>query len=133
MSQAASEVQSPTAAPKGSAATTAVHKFGGSSVADAACFRRVAAILRAQPESTQFVVVSAMRGTTDALIALAESAARRGDGWKPDLETLRERHLSTTRDLLGDNALATVEWLKREFDELASLLHALSVLGTSNR
>ncbi len=51
-----------------------VQKFGGSSVADAACIRRVAArILDTQRQGHQVVViVSAMGDTTDDLIALAQ-------------------------------------------------------------
>ena len=135
MSQA--EIESSIRSPDHSTATdatlTAAHKFGGSSLADADCFRRVAEILRAQPEPRQFVVASAMRGTTDALIDLAESAARRGTDWKVVLQNLRDRHLATTRDLLGTDAQPTLDWLDRSFDELASLLHALGVLGASNR
>ena len=47
-----------------------VHKFGGSSVADAACFERVANILEAQPQKRLGVVLSACRGVTDALLRL---------------------------------------------------------------
>ncbi len=52
-----------------------VHKFGGSSVADADCFRRVADIIEASPNPREAVVLSACRGVTDALldsVALAE-------------------------------------------------------------
>jgi len=135
MSQATLEPSSRPAAPLSGRAVgiTAAHKFGGSSLADAACFRRVAAILRAQPEPGQLVVASAMRGTTDTLIALAESAARRSADWKPGLQTLRDRHLATARDLLGDVAQPTLDWLDHGFDELANLLQALTVLGTPSR
>ncbi|HEU4664096.1 MAG TPA: bifunctional aspartate kinase/homoserine dehydrogenase I [Dokdonella sp.] len=114
------------------ASPCAVHKFGGSSLADAGCFRRVAAILAAQPGPRQLVVVSAMRGTTDALIALVDAAVRGGD-WKAGYATLRERHLATARDLLGAAAQATLTWLDHAFGDLANLLAALAVLGTPNR
>ena len=48
------------------------HKFGGSSLADAARIRRVADLMLDAPEPVQVVVASAMQGVTDALIALAE-------------------------------------------------------------
>ncbi|MGH8173880.1 MAG: bifunctional aspartate kinase/homoserine dehydrogenase I [Rhodanobacteraceae bacterium] len=130
-------MESPHRSSESSAATdatrTAAHKFGGSSLADADAFRRVAAILREQPEARQIVVASAMQGTTDALIALAESATRREADWKSRLAILRERHASTARDLLGADAQCTLDWLDQGFDELAALLHALGVLGASNR
>jgi len=111
----------------------AAHKFGGSSLADAGCFRRVAAILAAQSGPRQLAVVSAMRGTTDALIALADAAVRGTHDFNADLAALRERHLVTARDLLGERAEPTVAWLAQGFDQLARLLAALAVLGTPNR
>ncbi|HKE48894.1 MAG TPA: bifunctional aspartate kinase/homoserine dehydrogenase I, partial [Rhodanobacteraceae bacterium] len=132
MSRSAIEA-SPAPAPPASAQATAAHKFGGSSVADAECFRRVATILRAQPEPQQIAIVSAMRGTTDALIALADAASRRATDRATALDTLRDRHLLTARDLLGERADTTIEFLARGFDELSNLLDALAVLGTSSR
>ena len=60
------------------------HKFGGSSLADAARIRRVAELMLGAPEPVQVVVASAMQGVTDALIALAEAAANGAD-WRPGL------------------------------------------------
>ena len=110
----------------------AAHKFGGSSLADAACFRRVAAIVEAQAGPCQLVVVSAMRGTTDALIALANDAIDARGSWRDDHARLRERHLVTAQELLGGSA-AAIGWLDAEFARLAHLLDALAVLGTPNR
>src|SRR5215467_6794716 len=45
-------------------ASWVVHKFGGSSVADAECFRRVAEIVESQPPGPQGIVLSACRGVT---------------------------------------------------------------------
>ncbi len=48
--------------------TWTVHKFGGTSVADASCIRRVAAIIGEQRSGNNLaVVVSAMKGVTDDL------------------------------------------------------------------
>ena len=59
-----------------------VLKFGGTSVADRAAIERLAAIVRAErdsdPRPGTLVVVSALGGVTDQLLALAERA-RRGD------------------------------------------------------
>jgi len=94
------------------------HKFGGSSVADATRYRHVAGLLRARGEVIQASVVSAMKGVTDALIALAHSAADGGD-WRTPWQALRERHLRTADELLVEHAAATTDWLQRQFDELA--------------
>ena len=59
-----------------------VHKFGGSSLADPDCFRRVTEILLDESPARLAVVVSAMGGMTDALLGLI-SAAEAG----PDVAT----------------------------------------------
>jgi aspartokinase/homoserine dehydrogenase 1 len=114
------------------AQSIAAHKFGGSSLADADCFRRVGAILEAQAAPRQIVVVSAMRGTTDALIALAEAAVVAAPNWRMDWQRLHERHVDVARDLLGANAEPAIAWLDLGFARLAELLKALAVLGTPN-
>ena len=53
-----------------------VHKFGGTSVANADCYRRVAQIVLDQGNDNIAVVVSAMKGTTDQLFELIEFAQR---------------------------------------------------------
>jgi len=108
-----------------------VHKFGGSSLADADCFRRVAAIVRDEGGPQALVVVSAMRGTTDRLIALADAATARA-GWQSDLDALHRRHRDTAGELLGDQAAPLQAWLDAEFATLGKLLSALAILGTPN-
>ena len=56
-------------------AAVIVLKFGGTSVADAAAIRRAAAIVRGAG-AAPIVVVSALAGATNALLAIAEQAAR---------------------------------------------------------
>ena len=56
-----------------------VHKFGGSSLADAGCFRRVADIVAERSEPRRAVVVSAMAGVTNALVSAVEMAGRAVD------------------------------------------------------
>jgi aspartokinase/homoserine dehydrogenase 1 len=109
------------------------HKFGGSSLADAECFRRVATILLGRDETTQVTVVSAMQGVTNALIALAQSAAARDPAWQAQWDALRERHLQTARELLGDGSGAMRVWLEARFADLADTLKALAVLGIPAR
>lgn len=58
-----------------------VHKFGGTSLADAGRYRRVASILRSEPGAQKVVVVSAMHKVTDALLQLAERAKNRDDAY----------------------------------------------------
>jgi aspartokinase/homoserine dehydrogenase 1 len=105
------------------------HKFGGSSMADAARIERVAGILLARTDAPQIVVVSAMHGVTDALIALAHAAAERRDDWRAQLDALHRRHRDVARALL-DGDEATLRWLDDQFADLYDVLHALSLLGT---
>lgn len=105
-----------------------VHKFGGSSLADAGAFEHVGKLLTGLEEPRQAIVVSAMRGTTDALIALALDAAGGGEDWTADLEALRERHADCAGALgAGADCLAQ---LGESFDQLRRLLEGLSLLGS---
>ena len=56
-----------------------VMKFGGSSVADAACLREVGALVAEALPSAPIVVLSAMGKTTNQLFDAAQRAAK-GDG-----------------------------------------------------
>ncbi len=111
---------------------TRAHKFGGSSLADATRIRHVAGLLMAADEPGQVAVVSAMQGVTDALIALSEAAAG-GRDWRPDWQVLQQRHEDTARALLGEQAADTLAWLRGQFEGLAGLLQAVSVLGSPGR
>jgi aspartate kinase len=87
-----------------------VSKFGGTSVADADAIRRLAAIMAARTDQRPLVVVSAMAGVTDALLALA-SAVYGGsqDEIEAAVEEMVCRHEAVAMDLLdGDMTMATV-------------------------
>ena len=109
-----------------------VLKFGGTSVADAGAIERAAGITRSRMERRPVVVVSALAGTTDTLVQIAEHAAR-GQliGALRGVEGLRERHLQAADRLLSDSReLDEIRCeLSAQCDELASLAEALSVLG----
>ncbi|HCR32587.1 MAG TPA: bifunctional aspartate kinase/homoserine dehydrogenase I, partial [Stenotrophomonas sp.] len=108
------------AAPASLAApSTVVHKFGGTSVANAERYRHVAGLLLARPEPLQVTVVSAMKGVTDALIELAQLAARGDAGWREAWYALRARHRGAAVALLGEQVGETVEWIDVRFDHLA--------------
>lgn len=108
---------------------TVVHKFGGTSVADAERYRHVAQLLLQRPEPEQITVVSAMKGVTDALIDLATLAAQ-GDGqWRDAWHALRARHRGVAAALLGERSGDGVEWLDARFAELSEVLAALAVIG----
>ncbi|MBA3889121.1 MAG: lysine-sensitive aspartokinase 3 [Gemmatimonadaceae bacterium] len=107
-----------------------VLKFGGTSVADAAAIRASAEIVRSRLARQPVVVVSALSGTTNALIGIAEQSAK-GHliGAVRAVEALRTRHLEQADLLLGGDALEVASEMSALFDELAQLAEALSVLG----
>jgi aspartokinase/homoserine dehydrogenase 1 len=85
-----------------------IHKFGGSSLADAECFRRVAGIVLNMPDTRLGVVVSAMGGMTDALLHLAVLAERDDDTFNTELDAIGKRYAATARELLSGDALVEV-------------------------
>ncbi|PKV11865.1 bifunctional aspartate kinase/homoserine dehydrogenase I [Xanthomonas prunicola] len=117
------------AAVAASSARTVVHKFGGTSVADAERYRHVAQLLLARDETVQVTVVSAMKGVTDALIELAELAAQDRPEWRERWHETRARHRGAAVALLGEHSGPTVEWLDARFEHLAQILGALAVIG----
>jgi aspartate kinase len=109
-----------------------VLKFGGTSVGDAEAIDRAAAIVRGRMPGRPCIVVSAMGGATNALLALGEQAAS-GHliGAARGVEALRERHLAAVTALIPDETVARdlSSDLSAMLDELARLAEAISVLG----
>lgn len=109
-----------------------VVKFGGTSVGDAEAIERAAAIVRGRLERQPAVVVSALGGATNSLLAIGEQSAK-GHliGALRGVESLRDRHFQQCEKLLGTSAEAAevAGEMSATFDELASLAEALSVLG----
>ena len=89
-----------------------VCKFGGTSVQDEAAQARLASIVRGRIDEAPLVVVSALAGVSDALIAVLE-AARNGDdaGSKRTLDAIAERHRAFGVDVEG--TLAELESIRR--------------------
>lgn len=105
------------------------HKFGGSSLADAALLRQAAQLLRDDTApGGRVAVVSAMRGVTDALTALAQ-AATAGD-WEAPWQALREQHLAAARSLETEQPGSAYTWLEDEFAALRERLAAIAASRT---
>jgi aspartokinase/homoserine dehydrogenase 1 len=103
-----------------------VHKFGGSSVADAACFRRVALILDSLPAGPLGVVLSACKGVTDALLELVALAERQDDAWRSRLEALRARHAAIAEAVLdAQSARLWLAGFDRDSHDIAGILHTV--------
>jgi bifunctional aspartokinase / homoserine dehydrogenase 1 len=116
--------------------STLVMKFGGTSVGSPGAIERAAAIVAgARADWANIVViVSAMSGTTDGLLAGAMAAAA-GDRATPAkvAAELRDRHrgtaLAVARLTEADALLAVISMHVAEFE---SLCHAIGVLGEAS-
>ncbi|MBI3297736.1 MAG: aspartate kinase [Elusimicrobia bacterium] len=97
-----------------------VMKFGGSSVAGAERIRAVAELVRGRLAEKPVVVVSAFRGVTDDLLALAK-AALKGD--REGVQAVRRRHNDAADELGVDREL-----VKEQLDELSDLARGISLL-----
>ncbi len=109
-----------------------VLKFGGSSMGSSESIKRVKEIVSNIDEDVH-IVVSALGGTTDLLIAAANKAAD-GDEYKEIVNQLYDRHISVAKEI--DPYL--IEKVKKVFDDkfsaLFNLLKGISLTGElSNR
>ena len=126
MSTPAAEAVLPLSRPAGQ---WRVHKFGGSSVADATCFRRVADILEADPEPRLGVVLSACKGVTDSLLGLVALAEARDPAVAEKLAAVQHKHVGIATELLGAAERdAFVAQLAEDCRDLAGLLQAVALL-----
>ena len=110
-----------------------VHKFGGSSLADAACFRRAADIVLSQPAGNLGVVVSAVGGVTNALFELIEKASLCQSVEAP-MGSLRQRHEGLASELLsGSDAAAFMKRFETDVTDIQCILEALSLVKATSR
>jgi aspartate kinase len=107
-------------------------KFGGTSVADEKCITRVVDILEHYRSSGNelVVVVSAMSGITDQLLAIASEVESSRD--KPPIDTfihaLRTRHERVLRNVAESEADAVMEVIDDRLDNLSNIMTAVSYL-----
>ncbi|HEU4536952.1 MAG TPA: hypothetical protein VFS00_22675, partial [Polyangiaceae bacterium] len=112
-----------------------VLKFGGSSVADATCFRRVAEIVEREAGPRRLAaVLSAARGVTDALLDVVARAERREAAAFEGLEALRERHLGLASELLSpEGAAAYAPGLEDDVRDVRGVLQTTALLRSAPR
>lgn len=108
-----------------------VLKFGGSSVANAERIHGVVEIIRRAAENGPVaVVVSALGGVTDDLIAAADAAASGDDGYPDLIAAIAERHRATAKEVVAAGDLETIEKAVDEIiDELKDWLQGASLVG----
>lgn len=112
-----------------SGASWHVHKFGGTSVADATCFERVVDILGREDPERIAVVVSAMATVTDTLVRLLGEAEAQNDSWRGALSAVETRYKDAAATLLDAKACEAYEdRLTEEVSRIAEVVQAAATL-----
>ncbi|WP_345113846.1 bifunctional aspartate kinase/homoserine dehydrogenase I [Hymenobacter algoricola] len=108
-----------------------VLKFGGTSVANGANILRVLDIvLEAARQDTVVVVVSALGGITDALMAAGQRAAAGQAAYQELLLHIEQRHLEAVKELIPvASQSAALSQVKRRCNELEAICSSVFALG----
>lgn len=108
-----------------------VMKFGGTSVANAAritALKDIVLTVLAQ-EKQVVVVVSALGGLTDQLIAIANKAVNGDDVFLSDMQQVRQRHYEAIQQLFGEAIpIQVVQFLDEQTQRLVQLLSGVSLI-----
>jgi aspartate kinase len=112
-----------------------VMKFGGTSVADVAAFENVARIVAAEREASPVVVVSAMSGVTDSLLAATKKADEGNvDEAISSLENVFARHNAVANELLTNaGAEQFSEQVRSASTQIGELLQAFEQNSSQRR
>ncbi|OAI49061.1 hypothetical protein AYO45_03615 [Gammaproteobacteria bacterium SCGC AG-212-F23] len=103
-----------------------VHKFGGSSLANAERIAVLKSILNGQHE---IIVVSAVQGTTSSL-QQALDLAKKTDEYTKTLTQLEKTHTTIANHLLSkQQAESFITALKKDIAEIQDILHAIKLTG----
>jgi aspartate kinase len=107
-----------------------VMKFGGSSVANAACMRQVATLVASAAHRPPLVVLSAMGKTTNGLFAAAQAAENGNlESAISGMNALKAAHLTTARELFPEGIPSALEAsLNDRFGELELILRGVALL-----
>jgi aspartokinase/homoserine dehydrogenase 1 len=106
-------------------------KFGGTSVGSVEAIQIIAAILQERKSHGQSVaiVVSALSGVTNELIAISRATASGDINYRQQLAQLEERHIEVVRKLLAaTHQSALLGSLKLLFNDLEDVLQGVSLL-----
>ncbi|HEX8638617.1 MAG TPA: hypothetical protein VF692_11180, partial [Pyrinomonadaceae bacterium] len=108
-----------------------VLKFGGSSVGNAESIEKVVAIIKTAVEIDSCVVVlSAMQGTTDALIDAAKSAASGNEDFREKIVSIKEKHIAAIGALLPENERGAItDFVASNIDELEKICEGVFLVG----
>ncbi|MGI8640160.1 MAG: aspartate kinase [Pyrinomonadaceae bacterium] len=107
-----------------------VLKFGGSSVANARNIERVVEIVKSEIETNSCIVIlSAMQGTTDALIEIGKSAENGDESFRKKIKAIKNKHFEAVHSLIHEEANNPILHLIENFiNELKSICEGVFLL-----
>ncbi len=108
-----------------------VLKFGGSSVANADTINGVIAIVEEAAKKNNHIVIilSALGGTTDALLEVATLASNTDISYKEKLHAIEHRHLTTVKELIPiDQQSSVLSMVKKRFNEIEDTCNGVFLL-----
>jgi bifunctional aspartokinase / homoserine dehydrogenase 1 len=108
-----------------------VIKFGGSSVASAENINKVINIVKNKNATNKIViVVSALGGITDLLLAAAHLASTSNEVYKTTLQEIETRHLATVKELIPvTQQSAVLSLVKKMCNEIEDICNGIFLLG----
>lgn len=108
-----------------------VLKFGGTSVGSADNIKRVISIVKEKIKNDKtIVVVSALGGTTDALLNAGQSAASGNEQYKEALQHIEQRHLETVKQLIPvQHQSHELSLVKKLCNEIEDICNGVFLLG----
>lgn len=105
-----------------------VLKFGGTSVGSIASIKNVRQIVSSRQEPV-IVVVSALGGITDRLIATANKAAAGDEAYQEEFEFIRQRHIDVVEGLMDGEALTETKLFVTEtLEELHNIYKGIYLI-----
>jgi aspartokinase/homoserine dehydrogenase 1 len=105
-----------------------VLKFGGTSVGSIASIKNVRQIVSSRQEPV-IVVVSALGGITDRLIATANKAAAGDEAYLEEFEFIRQRHIDVVEGLMDGEALTETKLFVTEtLEELHNIYKGIYLI-----
>lgn len=103
-------------------------KFGGTSVGSDENVRKISQIVEAQ-QTDIIVVVSALGGVTDQLLAMA-TAASSGNEFMPTMKEIKERHEKMIENLFTESKLhQTLQTIRPLFDDIEKIIEGIKLIG----
>ncbi|MBX2924274.1 MAG: bifunctional aspartate kinase/homoserine dehydrogenase I [Chitinophagaceae bacterium] len=108
-----------------------VLKFGGTSVGSADNIKKVIDIVKKRLEKGKtIVVVSALGGTTDALLNAGQLAAQSNELFKEELLRIEQRHLDAVKQLVPvQNQSSVLSLVKKMCNEIEDVCNGVFLLG----